>query len=473
MKKRIIWKFWGAHIFLVLIAVVMLNFFVRSEMQDYYTKRITGEFTNNALLIGNILLSDMLDNNAEGIQNKTKRISDELNLRVTVVDRGGVVLGDSEQEPGLMENHIKRKEISEALNGGIGESERASATLGFNMKYLAAPIKKDGNIVGVIRVAMPLLDMEKGLDALNKIFISGGFISVVVVLVAGYFISKKITSPINKMSETARSIACGDLSERVSINATDELGDLAAALNKMADELQAKMNNLEKMDRIRTDFVANISHELKTPLTSIKGFIETLEDGAIDDKENAAKFLKIIRKHAEKLDNIINDLLVLTEIESSGSEPVMTRFDLNYLLDEVVDGFGPMLAAKKQQLDVHYNGGDFKINGDKGKIELVLTNLIDNASKYTQVGGKISASLFDQKQDVMFVLEDNGIGIQKEHLDRIFERFYRADKTLSRDPGGTGLGLSIVKHGIIAHNGHIDIDSELGQGTRATVLLPR
>jgi two-component system, OmpR family, phosphate regulon sensor histidine kinase PhoR len=473
MKKKIIWKFWSAYIFLTLIAVLMLNFFVRLEVQSYYEKKISRELNSNAILVGDILLDAVTSNDKKAIFEKTKRISDELNLRITVINKEGKVLGDSEQEPELMENHMGRKEVSEALKSGMGESERVSATLGFNMKYLAVPIEKNGKVVGVIRVAMPLVEIEKEMSDLNKIFILGGFISIIVILVAGYFISKKITAPINQMSETAHSIAEGDLSKRVSISATDELGELAVALNKMADELQIKMNNLEKLDRVRTDFVANVSHELKTPLTSIKGFIETLEDGAIDDKENAAKFLKIISKHAEKLDNIINDLLDLTEIESLEGEPIMIQFDLNYLLDEVVDGFGPLVASKKQQLDVHYNGSDFKMNGDKGKIEQVLVNLIDNAIKYTPEEGKISASLFDQKKDLMFVLEDNGIGIQKEHLDRIFERFYRADKARSRELGGTGLGLSIVKHIVVAHKGHVDIDSEPDQGTTATVILPR
>ena len=286
-------------------------------------------------------------------------------------------------------------------------------------------------------------------------------------------ISKNISQPIRKMEETATSIAKGDFTKRVDIKTDDELGKLAESLNQMADELQLKIDNLEKLDKVRTDFVANVSHELKTPLTSIKGFIETLEDGAIDDKENARRFLAIIKKHAERLSNIINDLLSLTEIESGKDKVEPGTVDVKYLLDEVIWGFTHALSIKEQKLNVNYNGDNFRIRGDKDKIEQVLVNLVDNAIKYTGQKGDIKASLFEKKDSVMFTLTDNGIGIPREHLDRIFERFYRVDKGRSRELGGTGLGLSIVKHIVVLHNGHISIDSEVGKGTIVTVILPK
>jgi two-component system phosphate regulon sensor histidine kinase PhoR len=216
-----------------------------------------------------------------------------------------------------------------------------------------------------------------------------------------------------------------------------------------------------------------VSHELKTPLTSIKGFIETLEDGAIEDKQNARRFLFIIKKHTERLNYIINDLLSLTEIETGKSALEAGKIDIKGLLDEVVWGFGHALSMKKQKLNADYNGQDFNIKADKDKIEQVLVNLIDNAIKYTGQRGNIKVSLFEEKDSIMFTVEDNGIGIPKEHLDRIFERFYRVDKARSRELGGTGLGLSIVKHIVMLHGGHIDIDSEIGKGTKVTVILPK
>jgi len=473
MRKSIIWKILSAYVFLIIIATIVIRFFVGSEFETYYQKKISDTLSSNAFLVGDMLKTDVISTRAKIIQEKVNSLSKGLGLRITVIGPEGDVLGDSEKEYNLMENHLDREEVSSAFTSGFGESTRFSNTLGLDMKYVAIPVKNNGNMVGVVRLAMPLTEVEDELRIINNVFAAGGILAILVTFVVGYFISRNISLPLRKMELAARGIAKGDLSSRMDIKTTDELGGLAKSFNQMADELETKIDNLEKLDRIRTDFVANVSHELKTPLTSIKGFIETLEDGAIDDKEKAIRFLSIIRKHAERLSNIINDLLSLTEIEVPHIKIEEKRFDLKYLLDEVVWSFGHALTVKSQEIKVDYNGSDFFIKGDKDKVEQVLVNLIDNAIKYTPQKGKIICSLFEKEGSVMLAIEDSGIGIEKEHLDRIFERFYRVDKARSRESGGTGLGLSIVKHIIALHSGHIDIESVIGKGTKITVILPK
>ena len=473
MKKRIIQKFLGAYIFLILTSVVVLGAFVNLRLREYYQEKIAGELASSAFLIGEVLRDDILSGRVGPIREEAAGLSKRLGLRITVIDGEGKVLADSETDPALMDNHSGREEVARAISGAAGESSRLSDTLEINMKYVALPVRQGGEITGIVRLAVPLTDIERQLGLINRAFIVGGVISVLVTLFIGYFISRRISQPIREMGEIAGSIAKGDFSKRVDITTDDELGDLARSLNRMAGELRQKMENLEKMDRVRTDFVANVSHELKTPLTSIKGFIETLQDGAIDDKENAQKFLEIIRKHAERLGSIINDLLSLTEIENGKVDVKTDRFDIKTLLDEAVWGFGHAVSLKGQKLDVDYNGRDFGVRGNKDKIEQVIVNLIDNAIKYTGRDGHIKVSLFEKRDSIMMTFEDDGIGIDKEHLDRIFERFYRVDKARSRESGGTGLGLSIVKHIVALHNGHIEIESETGKGTKVTVILPR
>ena len=473
MKRSIVWKFLGAYILLILIAIVVLGFFVDLKFRDHYEKNLSETLRNEAVMAGDILKDALDRQDREAIQDRTNDLAKILGIRVTVIDKTGSVLGDSETDPASMENHIGREEVASALSDGVGESSRFSKTLRFNMKYVAVAVRKNGNTTGIIRFSMPLVEVERELSIINRVIFLGGFLVVLITLMIGYFISKKISGPIRNMERTTRSIAKGDLSRRVDIRSNDELGGLARSFNLMADELQSKIDNLNKMDKIRTDFVANVSHELKTPLTSIKGFIETLEDGAIDDKENAKKFLNIIGRHAERLSTIINDLLSLAEIEGGRTAIELTMVDIRHLLDEVVWGFGHALSEKKQKLNVEYKGTDFKVKGNKDKIEQVLVNLIDNAIKYTPQEGNLRISLFEQKENVMISIEDTGIGIPEEHLDRIFERFYRVDKARSRELGGTGLGLSIVKHIIMLHNGHIDIDSKVGKGTKITIVLPK
>jgi len=473
MRSKIIWKFLGAFIFLTLIAVFVLNFFVSLKLRDHFEQKISEKLQSNALLVGNILKEDLRQLRHEDIQKRTRTLADELDLRITVIDEHGRVLGDSEKEPSQMEDHIDRPEIIKAMENGFGQSTRPSDTLGYNMKYVAVRVEDGGDILGVVRFSLPLSEVQLQIQLIYRAVLYGAIVAIVIALTIAYFVSRSITSPIRQMQEIAQQIAKGDFSAKVKIGSKDELGELAKSLNTMADKLQQKMENLKQMDRMKTDFVANVSHELKTPLTLIKGYIETLEDKAINDKDKARKFISIIKEHADRLENIINDLLSLSELELSRRCIEKTDCDLKSLIDEVALGFGHALARKNQVLNVNSQGNDLRIKADRDKIEQVFVNLIDNAIKYTQEAGTIEISIRDQQDAVTVTVQDNGIGIPKEHIDRVFERFYRVDKARSRELGGTGLGLGIAKHVVLAHNGEIHIESRVSKGTIVSVTLPR
>jgi two-component system phosphate regulon sensor histidine kinase PhoR len=301
----------------------------------------------------------------------------------------------------------------------------------------------------------------------------GAVVAGIIALTIAYFVSRGISYPIREMKDTAQRLARGDFSKKLRVKSRDELGELAKSMNEMAEQLQLKIENLKQMDRVRTDFVANVSHELRTPLTSIKGYVETLADGAITDEKSAVRFISIIKKHVDRLENIISDLLSLSELELRKDSIEKAELDLKFLLEEVVLGFGHALAGKRQSLSIETEGGDFHIKADSDKIEQVFVNLIDNAIKYTKDGGQIKVSLSARDRDIQATVEDNGIGIPEEHLNRVFERFYRVDKARSRELGGTGLGLGIAKHIVMAHHGEIRIESEVGKGTKVFVTLPK
>jgi len=473
MKSKIIWKFFGAFAVLTLIVVFVLNFFVSLRLSDNFEQKITTELKSNAILVGDILRDDLLDGNYEDIQQKIKPLADKLNMRITVIDTQGVVLADSEKEPALMENHSDRPEVIEAVKDGFGQSTHFSDTLKYNMKYVAVSVGQDDKILGIVRFALPLSQVQLEIQLIYRVVLFGAIAAVVIALVVAYFVSRSIILPIRQMKETARRFAKGDFSRKIKVKSKDELGELARSLNTMADELQQKIENLKRMDRMRTDFVANVSHELKTPLTLIKGYIETLEDKTIGDKEQTGKFVSIIKEHSDRLGNIVDDLLSLSELELSKDCLEKTEFDLKELIDEISLGFGRALSEKKLTLNVDSQGDDFKIKADRDKIEQVFVNLIDNAIKYTKESGTIELSLRQQNRMVIITVQDDGIGILKEHLGRVFERFYRVDKARSRELGGTGLGLGIAKHIVLVHNGKIDIESEPGKGTKVIVTLPK
>lgn len=237
------------------------------------------------------------------------------------------------------------------------------------------------------------------------------------------------------------------------------------------------ITEFKKLENIKADFIANVSHELRTPLTAIKGYTETLEEDAFEDPQEQKHFLKIIKRHADRLINIVSDLLVLSEVEGRDviSEDSGDFEDVN--VDEVIRSSLEALKSKAMEkgLKVSFKQSprDNIITASRFLLEQMFINLIDNAVKYTPDDGEIGIEIIDQGKDLEIEIYDTGIGIPKDSLPRIFERFYRVDKTRSRKMGGTGLGLSIVKHIVIVHGGKIDVKSEEGKGSRFYISLPK
>lgn len=232
------------------------------------------------------------------------------------------------------------------------------------------------------------------------------------------------------------------------------------------------ITELRKMERIRREFVANVSHELRTPLASIKGYAETLLDGALEDKENAADFLRIIHTDADRLARLIKDILDLSKIESGTLKLNLKAMAVKSVVDRVLQGLHQQMKEKSLLVSNEIPNTQPLILADEDRIAQVLLNLIDNAIKCTPSQGKITISAQPQEKVLQINVSDTGIGIPSEDLPRIFERFYRVDKARSREMGGTGLGLSIVKHLVLAHNGHVWVNSDLGRGTTFSFSIP-
>ncbi|MBI3602111.1 MAG: PAS domain-containing protein [Candidatus Omnitrophica bacterium] len=248
---------------------------------------------------------------------------------------------------------------------------------------------------------------------------------------------------------------------------TDSSGELISLVVVFHD-----ITELKKYERLRTEFVANVSHELKTPLTSIKGFVETLQGGAMEDKAYAMRFLDIMARQTQRLENLVNDLLILSSLESKDVKMNFTKADIASVIHAVV------LMKNKQIEELHHTlildipSPLPLVMMDTQRMEGVFLNLLDNAVKFTPAGGKIHIKAAVEGGYVRVDVIDNGPGISLEHLARIFERFWRVDKSRHQDTGGTGLGLAIVKHIVDAHLGKVSVESTLGQGARFTVFLP-
>ncbi|MBN2567814.1 MAG: PAS domain-containing sensor histidine kinase, partial [Deltaproteobacteria bacterium] len=233
------------------------------------------------------------------------------------------------------------------------------------------------------------------------------------------------------------------------------------------------VTRLKRLEKMREDFVANVTHEIKTPLTAIIGFIDTLQGGALDEKETARKFLQIISGNARRLDRLVDDLITLSSIELGEMKLQLQDVSIAEIIGNALPVCEAKIAAKSLTVDTHIPEGLPAIHADRDKAVQIMVNILDNAVKFTSDGGKISVSAFeDGKGYVIIEVSDTGIGILKSEIPRLGERFYRADKTRSRELGGTGLGLSIVKHLLKAHRGRMAIESQMGKGTTVSLFFP-
>lgn len=233
------------------------------------------------------------------------------------------------------------------------------------------------------------------------------------------------------------------------------------------------ITEIKRLERVRKDFVANVSHELRTPLTSIKGYIEALLDGAKDDPKQCLEFLQILQRHTDRLNNLIADLLALSQIESGQYQWKREVVKVQDLIERATSMLRSIAERKKQIISVMMATDVGPVVGDGEKLTQVMINLLDNAIKYTPDHGKIILETKQAGNTIEIAISDTGIGIPKKDLSRIFERFYRVDQARSRELGGTGLGLSIVKHIIEAHGGRVSVESELGKGSRFVLTLPK
>ncbi len=285
--------------------------------------------------------------------------------------------------------------------------------------------------------------------------------------------SKRQARILNTIVDALHRISAGDLSVQLPETGTAELQRISELTNQIVGNLKKDIAKLEKLERVRSEFLANVSHELRTPIFSIQGFIETLIDGAVDDPAVNRDFLQKAYEHSDRLNNLLNDLIEISRIESGEMRMSFRYFNISEFLKNVVDEMSAKAEKKSLRIITCLDPVEVLVLGDKERVRQVLYNLIDNSIKYTSEGGEIYVGFVELPEWVKVFVRDNGSGISEEHVPRIFERFYRVDKDRSRSIGGTGLGLAIVKHIIEAHNSKIEVNSEPGKGSEFSFCLKK
>ena len=579
MRGKLFYKIFGTYLVIAVLAIGIVGFLAGSQIRAKLEQQIENELMAHAGLVDLHPLKE--------IQSRVEEIARIARARVTVIDREGKVIAETDKGAATLGSHLERPEIQEARVRGKGSATRYSRTLKEEMIYVALPIQKGSEIVGYIRLARTLGEVKKTIEEFTAILLQSFLIILVSSAAVAFLFSRRLTTPIRDMEHFTERLRRGETPGTLMIRSSDEIGLLAENINYMVDELQKRIaalqeekakveaafssaldgilildhqgrieivnrgmwamigeryrdivgktpleafrnlglqkaldkyrsgdmpvsqeielgdgepvmldvsitpvrgvdaaegktmlvfhdvTRLKKLERMRVDFVANVTHEIKTPLTAILGFVETLQEGAIEDRETAKKFLSTIARHAERLNRLVEDLLTISNIELGEMRFCFESVALSGVAQSVLH----MIQLKAREKKIELTSAipeDFPlISADRDRLSQILINVLDNAVKFTSEGGTVTLSAAQAAgNEVVVKIADTGIGVPRDEIPRLGERFYRVDKTRSRELGGTGLGLSIVKHLMTAHKGRMEVESLLGRGTTVSLYFP-
>lgn len=330
--------------------------------------------------------------------------------------------------------------------------------------YCTAGVIQQADIIGVLMLASPVQTMMQNLYELRDQMVLLFLVVAAFAVVFSLVFSQIITKPISALTKGIQTMARGDFSTRVKVRGSGEMRRLARTFNSMSEKI-------ESLDQARNQFVSNASHELKTPLATMKIMLESLIYQPDMDKELRTEFMNDINSEIDRLSNVVSDLLTLVQMDSHNVKLTRENLSIAALVKENAHRLQPIADQKQQQIQLAL-ADSCDIYADKSKLNQVIYNLMENAVKYTQAGGQIKVTLQRQGRDARLTVTDNGPGIPKENMSHIFDRFYRVDKARSREKGGTGLGLSIVHQLVLLHGGAIRVESEEGKGASFIVELP-
>lgn len=469
MFKTLFSKLMSLYTIIILTTLLLLSVLLSSAIQNYFmTQKEEMMLEQGRIIRDQYALqyyTGFMDQKKLSVQ--LELIDKYLNARIWLVDTTGKIYMDSRtaQDPRWVGQQINVDVIKTVLNGEtitirgkFGESFiEPVLTVGY-------PISINYQVVGALFLHASIPDIQKTVSYVSGLIFLCLLISLIIAFIFVYIISRKIINPIKEMNDIAKTMAEGDFKRRIIVDSEDEVGELAESFNHMAEEL----NQLEEL---RRGFLANISHDFRSPLTSIKGFIQAILDGTIP-LEFQEKYLNIVLEETDRLTTLTNEILDLTSMESENINLEKTNFDLHDLIRKIVIQFEQRLKKKQINLNLIFQHEVLLVYADSDKIKRVLYNLIDNAVKFIGEKDQIIIDTSIHHKKAYISIQDTGLGMSKEELQHIWDRFHKGDRSRGKDKMGTGLGLAIVKQIIKNHGEDIFVESEEGIGTTFVFTLP-
>ena len=455
------------RIFLLIILFgIAPTFLLRTGILSVYEKRAvntrTVDITSQAKLLASQIVANnyLQDTSSKNITTQLDQLSTIYDGRVMLIDSSFTIVKDTyaldEQKTILAE------EVMQAYNGETVQKYDADN----HYIEMTFPMHDESgkNVIGVMLVSVSTDSIAATLAILKQYALMIQFLVAVIVVIAGFAVSTALVRPFRRLTKSIKDVQDGYEADFISVNSYSETETMSAACDEM-------LRRLQTLDESRQEFVSNVSHELKSPLTSMKVLADSLMGQEDIPVELYREFMTDIGAEIDRENKIINDLLSLVKMDKSAGNINITSVQINELLERIMKRLRPI--AQKQNVElVMESFRPVVAEVDEVKLTLALTNLIENAIKYNNPDGWVHVSLNADHQNFFVTVEDNGIGIPKEAQNRIFERFYRVDKSHSREIGGTGLGLAIARNAIIMHRGAIKVHSMEGEGTTFTVRIP-
>ncbi len=489
-------KLMFSHLLIVALSLIIIGFFLTYLIEDYFFSarewELAGQAQDAAYLVG----EDLIENDLKGVIKTAETLAYSMNAKIRVLDhnRSSLYIFDPELDDGDDEREeeegvgLEEREIDHIFKGNMLSKKVYGPVL--QRLLVAAPVvyeevhpeeelhvgnddnnQEEPKVIGAVTLSVPLRGVEETIAHISRLVLYSGVVGVAVAAVFSFTLSKTLTRPLQKINRAALDMAAGNFECKIEEERDDEIGGLIKTFNYSVEQVQKYLEEQKRLEVLRRNLVANVSHELKAPLASVRGYSELMLDGYIDEKEKD-KHLKTILDNSVHLSRLVDDLLTLSHLESGQLSLERSEVSVEALARWSFESVAPRGEAKGINLKLELEPSLPILYGDRHRLHEVLVNLLENAIEYTPSGGKVTLGIKARDSQLIMEVKDTGRGIPEEELQHIFERFYKVDKSRRRSEKGSGLGLAIARQLVELHGGEIEVESEVSKGSIFRVYLP-